>query len=235
MTFLCFYISDMSVIQLCLKQKRALLLIVKGGLMTATNQAQPKMKFSEIFTKNLIIFMIVHFLSDCSNNMITAFINMGAKAAGISAAAIGLAASTYSIAALLMRMPAGNMTTTQKKRLLVIGVIVFRYLTSFLLGTLGMSSSTMFIIFRTINGLGWSIAGVVIPAIEATLLDKRAMGTTYAVYTALSAFAKGMVRSLGVSVYQSSGIVTSAFFFVRHCQFIIFIRISENALKKGGA
>jgi MFS family permease len=106
-------------------------------------------------------------------------------------------------------MPAGNMTTTQKKRLLVIGVIVFRYLTSFLLGTLGMSSSTMFIIFRTINGLGWSIVGVVIPAIEATLLDKRAMGTTYAVYTALSAFAKGMVRSLGVSVYQSSGIVTA--------------------------
>ena len=209
MVFLCFYISDMSEIQLCLKQKRALLLIVKGGLMTATNQAQPKMKLSEIFTKNLIIFMIVHFLSDCSNNMITAFINMGAKAAGISAAAIGLAASTYSIAALLMRMPAGNMTTTQKKRLLVIGVIVFRYLTSFLLGTLGMSSSTMFIIFRTINGLGWSIAGVVIPAIEATLLDKRAMGTTYAVYTALSAFAKGMVRSLGVSVYQSSGIVTA--------------------------
>ena len=33
----------------------------------------------------------------------------------------------------------------------------------------------------------------------------------------------------------SAGPCHSALFFVRHCQFIIFIRISENALKKGGA
>ncbi len=172
-------------------------------MTTAENK---KFKLSEVFTKNLIVFMLIHFLVDCSNNMINAFINMGAKANGVTAAAIGLAASTYAIAALIMRMPAGNMTTTTKKRLLVVGVIAARYLASFLLAVFGTKDSTSFVIFRTIYGFGWSACGVIVPAIEATLLDKRAMGTVFAVYTAVSAFAKGLVKSLGVSLYQTKGI-----------------------------
>ena len=176
-------------------------------MTTTENQ---KLKLGEIFTKNLIIFLIIHFLVDCSNNMINSFINMGAKASGVSAAAIGLAASTYAVAALIMRMPAGNMTTTSKKRLLVISVIAVRYLASFLLAVFGTQNSTSFIIFRTLYGFCWSAVGVIIPAIEATLLDKRAMGTVFAVYTLISQFAKGLVKSLGVSLYQSNGAMTAA-------------------------
>lgn len=170
-------------------------------------QNKPKINLKEVFTRNLLLFIFIHFITDCSNNMINAFINMNAKAAGISAAAIGVAASAYAVASLIMRMPAGGMTKTNQKRLLIIGVILVRYLSSFLLGTLGTTSGTMYIVCRTFNGLAWSACGVVIPAIEACLMDKRAMGTIFAVYVGVSGLAKNLVRALGVTIYQGQGVV----------------------------
>ena len=169
--------------------------------------AEQKLQLKDIFTRNLILFMIIQLLSDFSNNAANSFMNMGAKAAGISVGAIGLAASAYTLGAWLIRMPAGQMTNSQKKKLILMGAISFRTVAILVLGTIGLTSGPAYVVTRTIYGVAWGMVGVIVPATAAMLMDKRAMGTTFAVYTAVSAFTKSMVKALGVYVYKNNGII----------------------------
>ena len=166
-----------------------------------------KIKFRDILNRNLVLIIIIQILSDCVNNMVGGYTNMAAKSAGIAVAAIGVAASVYSIAGMVVRMPAGALADSHKKKLALIGVLCLRMLTCMILSTFGMSGNVNFVIARAIHGVGWSFVGIVLPAVVAMMMDKRAMGTTYAILSLVQQFFKTYAKAIAVNVFQSFGAV----------------------------
>lgn len=172
-------------------------------------EQKEKIKLKDIFNRNLILILLIQLFADMSNNMANSFINMGAKAAGVGVAAIGIAASAYAIAGMIMRMPAGSLASSDKKKMALIGTLIFRAAAHFILGTFGVRGDMNFIVARTLYGAAWSTVGIVLPAVVAMMMDKKVMGTTYAILAIFQQFSKQMVRALGVKLYQDYGMVTA--------------------------
>lgn len=170
-----------------------------------------KIKFRDILNRNLVLIIIIQILSDCVNNMVGGYTNMAAKSVGIAVASIGVAASAYSIAGMIVRMPAGALADSQKKKVALIGVLFLRMLTCLILSTFGLSGNANFIVARAIYGIGWSFVGIVLPAVVAMMMDKRAMGTTYAILALVQQFFKTYAKALSVNIYQSHGPLAVAF------------------------
>lgn len=166
-----------------------------------------KIKLKDVFSRNVILILLIQFLTDCANNWTNSFLNMGATAAGISVAAIGFAASAYSIMGMITRMPSGKLADSDKKRLALIVAISFRTVCVFLIGTIGRMGDVNFIFLRALQGIGWSMVGVIIPAVVAMMLDKRVMGTTYAFIAVIDTLAKQYSRAAGAKAYEVLGMI----------------------------
>ena len=164
-----------------------------------------KIKLKDIFNRNLVLILIIQVLSDSSNNWASAFINMGATAAGVGVGAIGIGASVYTIAALITRMPAGSIADSDKKKIGLIGAIIVRTICIFLLGTFGTMGDANFIAARALYGFGWCLVGIILPAVVAMMMDKKVMGTTYAFLSVAQSLAKNYSKAGGVYVYQNFG------------------------------
>lgn len=204
-----------------------------------------KIKLKDIFNRNLVLILIIQVLSDSSNNWANSFINMGAKAAGVAVGAIGIAASVYTVAALLMRMPAGTIADSDKKKVALIGAITIRTICIFFLGTFGTLGNANFIIARALYGFGWCLVGIILPAVVAMMMDKKVMGTTYAFLTVAQALAKNYSKAGGVKVYQTFGmipaLICAAGFAVLAIILIMFLDFNDERIiratskkRKGG-
>ena len=193
-----------------------------------------KIKLRDVFNRNVILILLIQFFTDCANNWANSFINMGATAAGISVAAIGFAASAYSITGMLTRMPAGKLADSDKKRIALIVAISFRTICVFLIGVIGRMGNTNFIIMRALQGIGWSMVGVIIPAVVAMMLDKRTMGTTYAFIAVVDSLAKQYSKAGGAKVYELFGmipaLVCSAAFAVVAIILIFFLDFKDDRI-----
>ena len=166
-----------------------------------------KIKLKDIFNRNLVLILIIQVLSDSSNNWASAFINMGATAAGVSVGAIGIGASVYTISALITRMPAGTIADSDKKRIGLIAAIIIRTFCLFFLGTFGTWGDANFIVARTLYGFGWCLVGIILPAVVAMMMDKKVMGTTYAFLSVAQSLAKNYSKAGGVYVFQKFGMI----------------------------
>lgn len=198
-----------------------------------------KIQLKDIFNRNLVLILIIQVLSDSSNNWANAFINMGATAAGVGVGAIGIAASVYTVAALIMRMPAGSMADSDKKKIALIGAITVRTLCILFLGTFGIMGNTNFIIARALYGFGWCLVGIILPAVVAMMMDKKVMGTTYAFLSVAQALAKNYSKAGGVKVYQTFGMVPAllcaAGFAVAAIVLICFLDFNDERIIKATA
>ena len=116
-----------------------------------------RIKLKDVFNRNVVLILLIQFLTDCANNWANSFINMGASAAGISVAAIGLAASAYSVMGMLTRIPAGRLADSDKKRMALIVAIAFRTVCVFMIGVVGRTGNASFIVNRALQGIGWSM------------------------------------------------------------------------------
>lgn len=169
------------------------------------SEQKTKIRFKDIMNKNLLLIIIIQILSDCVNNMVGGYTNMAANAAGIAVTAIGISASVYSIAGMLVRMPGGALADSQKKKAALIGVLFLRMVTCMFLSTFGMGGNVNFIIARAVHGVGWSFVGIVLPAIVAMMMDKRAMGTIYAILSLVQTFFKTYAKVLAVRIFEAYG------------------------------
>ncbi len=170
-------------------------------------EAKTKITLRDIFNRNLLLILVIQTLSDCSLSWANSFMNMGATAAGVSVGAVGVAASVYTIVALIARMPAGALADSEKKRIALIGAIAVRTILIFFLGTFGMGGDMNFIVARGLYGLGWCLVGIILPAIVAMLVDKKVMGTTYAFLGIVQDLAQNYSKAGGVKIYQTFGMV----------------------------
>lgn len=208
------------------------------------SEAKEKIKLKDILNRNLILIIIIQILSDCVNNVVGGYTNMAAKSVGIAVASIGIAASAYSIAGMVVRMPAGALADSNKKKMALIGVLSLRMLTCLFLSSFGMSGNINFIIGRAVHGIGWSFVGIVLPAVVAMMMDKRAMGTTYAILSLVQQFFKTYAKSIAVTVFQNYGAMGAALFAcalsIAAIVFVIFLDFNDPRVlaatpkKRGG-
>lgn len=169
-----------------------------------------KIRFKDILNRNLVLIIFIQILSDCVNNMVGGYTNMAAKSAGIAVAAIGMAASAYSIAGMLVRMPAGTLADSQKKKLALIGVLFLRMFTCLFLSSFGMLGNVNFVVAKAVHGIGWSCVGIVLPAVVAMMMDKKAMGTTYAILSLVTGFFKTYAKAFAVTIFNKYGAMGAA-------------------------
>jgi len=205
---------------------------------TAANTAvkKDKIKFKDILNRNLVLIIFIQILSNMSLNMINAFASMNAKALGVSVAAIGIGASVTTIVALLTRMPAGTLADSDKKKIALIIVIIARALAQFLLVTFGCTNDTNYMIARGVYGITWSFAGVILPAVVAMMMDKKVMGSTFAIIAIINNFTKDMAKALGVQVYKTNGVVPAAMigigFALAAVVLILFLDFNDERIKR---
>jgi len=176
-------------------------------MANAANQKTSAWK--SIFTRNVILILLIQLVQGFSSNMVGGFVGLEAKGMGLTAAFIGICASLYTFGGLLMRAPAGLATDTGKKRLVLVGALFLRSLVFLLYGFCG-KSSIMYAVLRTLHGFTWSFVGVALPAVMAMMVDKKIMGTTYAVFSALNSFSRGLARPLAMNLYKNFGSKTVA-------------------------
>lgn len=170
----------------------------------AEKAPREKIKFKDIVNRNLILILLIQIFANMSLNTVSTLFNVGARGAGISVAALGIAASAYSIAALVVRMPAGALANSTKKKIALIGVLAFRVVTQWVIGTFGLTGDTQFVIGRIVYGIGWSFGGIVLPAVVAMMMDKKVMGFTYAIFTIVNNLTKNLIKAPAQAMFKSA-------------------------------
>jgi MFS family permease len=161
-----------------------------------------KTGISSMFTKNAVLLLLIQLIQGFGNNMVI-FVNRQATSIGLTAAFIGMCASVYTFCGLLMRAPAGMATDTDKKKIVLVGALAFR---GFVFLGMGVcNNGAMFMILRALHGVAWSFVGVALPAIFAMCVDRKVMGTAYAVFSACNSLVRGFARPVGLSLYAKYG------------------------------
>ncbi len=175
-------------------------------MKTIISGAGDKTGLRSIFTKNAILLLLIQLIQGFGNNMVI-YVNRQAAAIGLSAAFIGLCASVYTLAGLFMRAPAGAATDTDKKKMVLVTALALR---SFVYLAMGVcNSGVMFMILRALHGITWSFVGVALPAVFTMCVDRKVMGTAYAVFSACNTLVRGFARPVGLNLYAQFGGLTT--------------------------
>lgn len=163
---------------------------------------QSKTGLRSILTRNALLLLLIQLIQGFGNNMVI-FVNRQASAIGLSAAFIGVCASIYTLSGLLMRAPAGAATDTDKKKLVLVGALAAR---SFVFLAMGVcTNGPLFMVLRALHGVTWSFVGVALPAVFAMVVDRKVMGTAYAVFSACNTLVRGFARPIGLNLYDQYG------------------------------
>ncbi|WP_434310881.1 MFS transporter [Hominifimenecus sp. rT4P-3] len=157
----------------------------------------------ELFTRNLILIILVRCGVSITDQMINGVQGTIGDSLGVSAALLGILTSVYSIVKLVTRVPAGTATDHSKKRnVIVFGILV--KIAAMLCYGLAVNPA-MFAIARVLQGFSSTFLGVVIPAIFGITLKKESMGFAFAVYSAMEVLCQNLGRPIGLSIYNSLG------------------------------
>lgn len=157
----------------------------------------------KLFTKDVILVMIVTFLYQFSVMAINPLINGYAQNLGATSAFAGFIVAMMSITSMFLRPIAGNLTDRFSKfSLTLIGAIVS------LIGTLGciISSQAYFLLFfRLINGIGLVFCTVCLATWLAFLVPRSHVGEAMGYYGLLNATAMAIAPFVSINIYPVIG------------------------------
>ena len=162
--------------------------------------------FKSIANRNAILIMIIFSLNSFSVNMKNAVRTLiGLNVVGLSPTTVGLLGSLFTLVGFLVRTPAGSLSDTAREKLkrILIAAFAFRVLTY--IGWGYVSSPTAIAIVYVLDAITWAFIGVACPALLAISVDRRAMGSAYAIYSGLSQFIASFGRPLALTVFKTYG------------------------------
>lgn len=161
------------------------------------------MKKSSIYTKDVILVMAASFFFMFSTMFVNPLINGYARHLGASATFAGIIVGIMSIAAMLLRPVAGNMTDRYSKYALsLIGGILI------LIGVLGYvitPNGGMLLVFRLINGTGYVLDTVCMTTWLASLVPREHVGEAMGFYGLMNALAMAIGPAISINIYQKVG------------------------------
>lgn len=162
--------------------------------------------FKSIACRNSILIMIILSLNSFSINMKNAVRTLiGLNSVGLSPTAVGILGSVFTLVGFLIRTPAGSLSDTARGKLknILIAAFGFRVLTYVLWGY--VSSASVLAAVYVLDAITWAFIGVACPALLAISVDRRVMGSAYAIYSGLSQFVASFGRPLALTVFNGYG------------------------------
>lgn len=162
-----------------------------------------KQKKETIFTKNVVLVMAAAFFFMFSNMYCNPLINGYAKELGASSAFAGVIVGMMSIVAMFLRPIAGNLTDHfSKYQLSFIGGLL-----SFVgvLGYVFTPNSTLLLIFRLVNGLGYVLCTVCMTTWLSYLVPFSHVGEAMSFYGLMNALAMALAPAISIDLYRVIG------------------------------
>lgn len=162
-----------------------------------------KQKKETIFTKDVVLVMAAAFFFMFSNMYCNPLINGYAKELGASSAFAGVIVGMISIVAMFLRPIAGNLTDHfSKYQLSFIGGLL-----SFVgvLGYVFTPNSTLLLIFRLVNGLGYVLCTVCMTTWLSYLVPFSHVGEAMSFYGLMNALAMALAPAISIDLYRVIG------------------------------
>ncbi|CAJ1227148.1 putative MFS-type transporter YfcJ [Lactiplantibacillus xiangfangensis] len=155
---------------------------------------------TRLYTKDVTLVLVASFFYLMSPMLINPVIAGFAANAGASSILAGVIAGAMNLTALVLRPLAGNLTDrVSKYKLTLIGGLLI------LLASLGYTFTTnvaLIIIFRIINGLGYTLCSVCMATWMAALLPADRIGSGMGIYGLASALGMAVGPAVSVYLYQ---------------------------------
>lgn len=193
-----------------------------------------------IWAINPILIILLNALNQYGNNMKTVFRTLTASQdLSLGPAIIGTAISLYSICGILMRSPSGIILDKFKYRLKPVLIVTFLLRGVVWLGFGFVSSRNGYYVIMALDGIMYSMLGTMLPALMAISVDRKVMGSGFAIMSGITNLLCGTSRTLGATLYNSSGIeavsmVASVTAFAA-AGVVIFLRSSPAPDERAGA
>ncbi|MBQ6582992.1 MAG: MFS transporter [Mogibacterium sp.] len=169
----------------------------------------------KVITRNVLLVMAVHFLSQCGGGMINSVQGQLGKSLELTATVIGMVATLYTLVAMFVRIPSGSLIRYIDIKKLVGGLALVRVLIAILFAF--TNNGALYAISRLLNGATWAAAGVIMAALMSILVDKKLLGTFYSAYLAISYGGKLLVRPWAIATFTAQGNVRLIGFVAAGC------------------
>lgn len=161
------------------------------------------MKKSSIYNRDVVLVMAASFFFMFSTMFVTPLVNGYARSLGASATFAGVIVGIMSIASLILRPVAGNMTDRfSKYGLSFVGGILI------LIGVLGYvftPNSELLLVFRLINGAGYVLDTVCMTTWLAYLVPREHVGEAMGFYGLMNALAMATGPAISINIYKTVG------------------------------
>lgn len=161
------------------------------------------MEREAIYSRDVVLVMAASFFFMFSTMFVTPLANGYARSLGASATFAGVIVGIMSIAALLLRPIAGNLTDRFSKYglsfvggiLIVIGI----------LGYVITPNSQLLLLFRLINGTGYVLDTVCMTTWLASLVPRQHVGEAMGFYGLMNALAMAIGPAISINIYPTIG------------------------------
>lgn len=168
------------------------------------------MGFKTILTKNGILIILLYICNQFGNDMKSGFRSFVGTDIGLTATVIGVAGSFYTLSSFFFRAPGGALTDKYREKLKY--VLAFGFILKALAwqGFSIVNNDIGYYIVFLLDGIFFSFFLTALPAMLALTVDRKVMGSSYAIMTGLCSVAVSSARSLGISLYNVHGVKTAA-------------------------
>lgn len=156
-------------------------------------------------TRNAVLAILLNITNQYTNNMRTSFRSLIGNSIGLSGTAIGLAFSIFTIAAMLMRTPSGAVADNKRDKIKYILAGGFVAKAAVFMAFAFVKTPAMYYAVYIIDGALYSFITTLVPVILACSVDRKAMGSAYALYMGLMQVAISTARSFSVSIFNTKG------------------------------
>lgn len=158
---------------------------------------------SKVYSKDVIFILISSFFYLSSPMLVTPLITGFSESLGAGGAWMGLVGGLMNICALFCRPFVGNLADKiSKYRLSLTGSVLMAiscvgYMTAF--------HPAMIIMFRIVNGIGYSCCSVCMSTWMSNLLPREKIGSGMGMYGTMNALGMAVAPAIGVSLYEHIG------------------------------
>lgn len=163
-----------------------------------------------ILYRNALLIILIQILNQCVVNFKNSFrslvvMNVG----GHSATVLGVLMSFFTIVALLSRAPTGIVIDRGKKHVktLLLGIAAVKACVPLLM-LVSLDQTYLWFVFF-IDSVTWSAIQIVSMALTAVIVDKKAMGSAFAIQAGINTMVSSYPRGWGVTCFNALGFETT--------------------------
>lgn len=170
-----------------------------------------KKAWRSLLSRNAIIAILYNIAYNYSNNMKNAFRPLVVTSSvGMPIAYISVLITIYSLFSFLSNSPLGTMI--DKRRSSMKSIMVAANIVRTLLYVLGfgfVKNAAGLVVIYAIDGVLLAMCNVMGPALLAVSVDKKAMGSAFALYSGIAAICVATSRSFGLFLFNEKGRMTA--------------------------